>query len=355
MNILMMYRTKRWDEELLPRLKMYTGNDITLICESKTHLKVARYLDENKLVTRFILAKDFLEGKLDHMRFSNNLGNPPFHEIVGPKKSQQIWAKVVIKAFDLLEDGGTQSMVHPGGWRFITENSRNDLCDLRKIYTENNVIKMEFRNTEDGKKEFGAVTDFDVVTVVKEPNKGKTKVITNTDGEIEINIADYKGIIPTDNFALFNRLKARAGQEKVGLIYSRSAYGTDKTNVSENKTEEFKYPVVYTIKQNDGVVCHYSSTNQNGHFGISKLILKRGASESLLDLNGEYGMTQFACGIVDTPENLVAIQEALSTEMAKKLKIDFVGAHIHDAFIDGLGHMVKVLKEFKKDFWKELV
>lgn len=141
--------------------------------------------------------------------------------------------------------------------------------------------------------------------------------------------------------------------KKIEIIYSRSAYGHDKKHVQIIKDDEFKYPLVYTITEKDGVLFHYSKTNKNGHFGVPKLILKFGAINTLLDLEGEYGMTQYACAIVDTPDNLVKIQQAVETENFRKLEGYFCGDVDRNAIIDVKGVMFKFMKEFRKDFWKD--
>jgi len=139
-------------------------------------------------------------------------------------------------------------------------------------------------------------------------------------------------------------------------MYSRSAYGSDKKNVSETKDDIYKHPVVYTIRIKDGIVLLYSNTRDNGHFGIPKLILKRGSVYSILDIKGEYGMTQFASAIVDTPENLIKIKEAIESRKFKKARAHFAGTggSTDNSIIDGLGTTFKFISMFKKIFGKNL-
>jgi hypothetical protein len=54
-------------------------------------------------------------------------------------------------------------------------------------------------------------------------------------------------------------------------------------------------------------------------FGIPKVIFANGHSGIVIDYNGEYGLTQFSYGIVDTPENLVRIKNAMESENFLKL------------------------------------
>jgi len=168
-------------------------------------------------------------------------------------------------------------------------------------------------------------------------------------------LKDYN-VIPTDNFKMFEKLKADYSEEKVEIIQN-SNYHTQRSHVQKLKNGDFEYPCIYSITEKDGLDLRYSNTNNKGHFGVPKLILKRGATRSILDLEGKYGMTEFACAIVDTPENLIQIQKVLESKIMLDLKIQFLGATTtpYKSFLDGLGHMVKFLKEFRKDFWKDFI
>ena len=63
-------------------------------------------------------------------------------------------------------------------------------------------------------------------------------------------------------------------------------------------------------------------------------------------------MTQFASGIVDTPENLIKIKKVIDSDF-KIIQSNFVGSNDKNMFIDGLGTMFKFIKEFRKDWWKD--
>ena len=75
------------------------------------------------------------------------------------------------------------------------------------------------------------------------------------------------------------------------------AYGSDTKHMSKTKTSENIYPVVHTMTKR-GLGIWYSNTNNNGHFGVPKVILN--FNEILypyLDSSGEYGMGQFSFGL----------------------------------------------------------
>jgi len=288
------------------------------------------------------------------MTFDYIVGNPPYAYISGGK-SHRLWDRIVIKAYNLLKPKGEMIMVHPGAWRFATGISDLNLRNIKKIYTTHNVRSMELFGIDEGIEKFGAVTDYDIVTLVKEPIKEETLIRTKTDGEIKIDLSTFN-MIPTDNFTLFNKLKAGSNEERVDIIFDSNYHhiNNGKSLISDKKDDIYKYPVIYTVTEKQGVVYWYSKSNTNGHFGIPKLILKIGATTPILDLGGKYGMSEFAGAIVDTPENLLKIEKAINHPEFKKLKLYFTGAIVPvNGYIDGMGKMFKFIREFRKDFWKE--
>ena len=141
--------------------------------------------------------------------------------------------------------------------------------------------------------------------------------------------------------------------DKIELMYSRSAYGHDKAHVSKVKNDEFKYPVVYGNPLY-GTTFMYSNTKDNGHFGVAKLILVGASKSSILDLEGEYGMTEYAHGIIDTRDNLIKIQEVFNNQDFQMIMSSFVGRMDKAVLVPNLSN-AKILNEFRKDFWKDFI
>lgn len=137
-------------------------------------------------------------------------------------------------------------------------------------------------------------------------------------------------------------------EERVNLLYSRIYYATDKPHMSRIQTDEFKYPCVYTIGMNGNLTLCYSSTNNNGHFGIPKLIWTNGASVPIIDYTGEYGLTQFAYSIIENVDKLPLIQQAMLSEK-------FITMMSWSNGTIGKGNHKynhQLIKLFRKDFWK---
>ena len=114
--------------------------------------------------------------------------------------------------------------------------------------------------------------------------------------------------------------------------------------MSKTETEEYKYPCVYTVNSKGDPTFLYSS-KQQGHFGDPKLIWSNGGNTgSYIDINGDYGLAEYSYAIVDKPENLPKIKEVFDSKEFRNLM---------ELSTFGQGHInFKVIKIFKKDFWK---
>jgi hypothetical protein len=360
MNVLLAYRGQVFIKEIKSQLNKFKNANVYLVTMNIIDAKIIPLMIKHSNLDHdthinILSVKELLEGKLDHMKFNHIVGNPPYQIQVGDSdNTKPIWDKIIVKCFDLLEPNGTMTMIHPSGWRFATEKSKGAVQEVKDIYYNNEVTYAEFNDLNKGREVFGAGTDYDVMTVVKNGNPKPVLVNTKTE-DITINFGDF-GVIPTDKISLFRSLIAKKGEEKVEL-FNDYKYGSDDRfpYVNDIETDEFKYPVVYGFPLKEGLKLMYSNTTSKGHFGITKLIITKASQTAMLDLDGKYGMTQFASGYVDIPENLVKIKKVMETPFFKNLKGDLCGTHTNkNAIIDNNGIMFKFIKEFRKDWWKDL-
>jgi len=349
---LICYRLKS-KEEVLSALEKFKHTDIVLVLGTKIEkLFFINNMWKNwkECIIKVIDINDLLAGEIDNMKFNHEIGNPPYQKIVGPDKTEQIWPELVLKFKSLLKDGGDYHMIHPGNWK----TSKKKLFKaVREMYLSHKITSMEFNDYKKGKITFGVDTDYDVISMV---NRLSTDTVNITiDSEtVPVVLSEYT-VIPTSNIKLFDALRAKDNEEKVQSVYSSSIYETRQSYMMEKKDKVFKYPCVYGYPEK-GLKLFYSNTNNTGHFGVSKLILIRASSNSILDLKGEYGLTQFAHAIIDTPENLIKIQKVVETEYFRSWKDSFcgLGGSINkNAILDAQGNMFKFIKEFRKDWWKE--
>jgi hypothetical protein len=292
-----------------------------------------------------IIEGDYL--KLDtKMKFDIIIGNSPYQEKVGPKKTEPIWNKFFHKSISLLKYGGYLSLIHPSGWRNITGKFK----DVQDVIRSKKVSFLSIHNEKDGMDTFGAETRYDYYVLQNVNNNGSETIVRFQDGQVKGLVLDSMDFIPNGGIDLLNRLIANDDEETVELIYSRSDYGTDKKHTSKQQSDEFIYPVVYTVNYLSQPTFYYSSTNQKGHYGKPKVIWSNGRISSIgnyVDSNGEYALTQFAYAIVDTVENLENIKSALDSKRFKNL--------MELCAVGQLTVNYKVVSRFKKDFWKEFI
>ena len=292
-----------------------------------------------------VQCEDFLNEEVK-MKFDVIIGNVPYQKKVGPNKTEPIWDKFVKKSFDVCKEGGYVSLIHPSGWR----NIEGKFSDIKDIIKQKKLHYLSINNEKKGMEIFGAETRFDYYLLENTTNDGTLTEITFQDGTVDkvnLNSLDF---IPNGSLSEVSLLVSKNNEQKVNLLYSRSAYGTDKINVSKSQGGEFIYPCVYTVNYLSQPTFHYSNTNQNGHFGIPKVIWSNGRISSVgsyIDEMGEFGLTQFSYAIVDDVENLPFIKRALDSVKFKRL--------MELCAVGQLTINYKVISTFRKDFWRDFI
>jgi hypothetical protein len=271
--------------------------------------------------------------------------NPPYQKLKeGNKKSQALWNKFVIKTLSQLVDGGYLVAVHPSGWRNVEGKFKN----IQKLLRSKQLLYLEIHNEKDGLKTFGAETRYDFYCLHNVPNTMFTKIKCQ-DGTIERVDISKMDFIPNGMFKTFDKLIAKNGDDTVKILRDYS-YNIQKEYVNGKQTEEFKYPCVYIIHKNGVPKLKYSNINTKGHFGIPKLIWSNGriiSVGSLIDTDGEYGITEFAYAIIDIPENLPRIKHVFDHKDFRKL--------MEECSISDMSINYRVIALFRKDFWKEFL
>lgn len=275
-------------------------------------------------------------------KFDVVVGNPPYQEKVGRRKSEPIWDKFVSKSFTILSENGYLNMVHPSSWRSPKGRFRH----IYDLFIDKNLIYLSMNDFKSGQNIFGVGTNFDFYCIKNTINKNnKTKIKTIDNDTVEINLSNYS-FIPNGKFDIFQKLIANPNETTVDVLYSRSSYGTDKINMSREQSEEFKYPCIYTITTKGGINLFYSNTNQNGHYDIPKIIWSNGlGTYPIIDNDGIYGITQFSYAIIDEKQNFKNIKNVLMSDEFIKL-MDYV------KFTNNK-YDYKVIQTLKKDFWKD--
>jgi hypothetical protein len=273
--------------------------------------------------------------------------NPPYQtNKEGEKKTHPIWDKFVKKTLELIVEGGYLVAVHPSGWRNVVGRFKDTQILLRGKQME----YLEMHSQGDGVKTFGAKTDYDFYCIknVLSSDNFLTK-IKNQKGNFEYFTLKNLEFIPNGMFNEILSLVAKEGEEKVEILHSYSVYETRKGWMSKEQTEEFKYPCTYTVMKK-GPKFYYSNTDTKGQFGVPKFIWGNGEIDyigSIIDFNGDFGLTQFTYGLVDEKENLESIKKVFDGNSFKQI--------LNMCCIGKFSVNEKIFSTFRKDFWKEFL
>ena len=307
---------------------------------------------ENDLYLNYVQVKnsdlpvtfDIYKESID-MKFDVIVGNPPYQIKVGPRKTEPIWDKFVFKGFDLLNEDGYMVLIHPSGWRNVDGRFKR----VQEVLKSKTLKYLEMHSEKDGIETFGASIIYDLYVVQNKDNEGELTTIKTFDGEVILKDVTTMDFIPNSNFDKVLSLVAFKDEEKMNVIYSRSAYGTDKRNTSKIQDDEYVYPCVCNVAKSEECTLMYSNTNQNGHFGISKLICGSASSGTnyFIDEEGQYGITQFSFGIVEDIEKLESLKTALKSERFQNI--------IQSIPNNSSALNFKILKTFRKNFWEEFI
>ncbi len=235
------------------------------------------------------------------------IGNPPFQAFqeAGGKRGggDELYMKFVRHSIDLLKPNGHLVFVHPPSWRKPSYSegkkvSKNE--GMFKLMThDNQMVYLSIHNSSDGQKIFKASTRYDYYYLVKHAANKSTTIKDELGNIITVDLRNVE-FLPNYNIAnIFNLLAA--GEDKCALndciLYERSAYGTDKSWVSMTKTAEFKYPLIHSTPKT-GPRILYTNDSTKAFFGIPKVIFgDSGINEPIIDMEGEYGMTQHAMAL----------------------------------------------------------
>lgn len=285
---------------------------------------------------------DFLTGKHNDMKFDIVVGNPPYQDSNGAASSKAIWHEFVYKALDVLVEGGHLCIIHPNGWRAPS----GKFFKVQETLLKNNLKFLKLADFEEGRRIFNVGTSFDYYILSKEPYLNSTTVIDSEQNESTFNLKELT-VIATHSQNKLNKLIAGEGEDKVDYLY-HTKYHTQRDYISKEQLGDFIHPVVYTITKSNGIKLTYSSRTDLGHFGKPKVIWTNGmGTYPILDLEGKYGMNEFSFAIGGDENYLLKVKAAMETP--EFLELMSAVRFTNNKYVG------KVIKTFKKDFWKDFV
>ena len=299
--------------------------------------------------------------------FDRIVGNPPFQAFQKAKDKRgggdELYMKFVKKSLELLKTGGFLVFVHPPSWRkpeFNEGRKKSKNVGMFKLMAhQNQIVYLEIHSSKDGIKTFKAGTRYDFYVIKKTLATSNSKIkdmhgkiyevdLRNFEFLPNFNIKNVLKLFPkkTENICELGKFneKNKKYDNNPCILYERSAYGSDKTWVSKEKTSEYKYPLIHTTLK-EGPKIYYSNTQKNGFFGIPKVIFgESGINEPIIDLEGKYGMTQGAIGI--------AVKDEKDAEKLKKfLQSNFFKNILSACMWGGFRIDWRLFTYFKRNFW----
>lgn len=315
-------------------------------CQNK--VKVARYFGINVIEESLEI---FLMNK-GARKFDVVCMNPPYQGIQklddsNDKKKRRtgltLWDKFVTYGINTLNENGFLAAIHPAKWR-----KPND--KLWEIMSKKQICYLEIHDEKDGQKTFNASTRYDWYILKNSNINNDTVIVDQNKNKMSVNITKIPFIPNGMHKEIFNLL-AKNSEDRLTIIndYSYSFYETrkDQSPVRREKDGLYNFPCIYLINKKNEPTFVYSNTNNKGHFGIPKVIFSAGATGFIIDIDGSYGLTQFAKGIVAPKEDLSKIFTAIQS---KKFQDIILACSLSRCEIDR-----DILRLFRKDFWKEFV
>ena len=281
------------------------------------------------------------------MNFDVVVMNPPYQapqEAKGKRGGgSQLWHKFVAKSLnDWVSDDGYVVAVHPSLWR--KPNTGRAICSgMFELMTHDHHMEyLEIHDTKDGMKTFGAGTRYDWYVIAK--NKEGTTTVKDQKGTVSNIDLKERSWLPNHSFQqVFDLLGDGAG-----VIYDRSAYGNDKPHTSREKDSNYPYELIHSTTKS-GIKYFYSSTDQNGHFGIKKAIFgTSGLHDVVIDTSCQYGMTDNAIALpIEDHQDGVKLKSYLTSEKFRNI--------LHACSWSNFRIEWRMFTYFKEGFWRDQV
>ena len=246
------------------------------------------------------------------INFDIIIGNPPFNsyqKAIGKRGGgSSLWPTFVKKSLELLQPNKYLIFLHPSGWR-KPESKNSKYKGLFKLMTTNNtMLQLNIYNTKSGSKFFsGTGTRFDFYVIQKKQNTGiKTIIVDEKKNKVKKNLLQWQWL-PNFNYDLIQKIiinrtdipPTNKLHDHDFIYFNRTAYGSDRSIEHTSNTEDdvFKYKLIHSTPKK-GIRYMYSSRNDKGFFRIPKIIFgESGIYNSVIDMDGKYGMTQGAMAI----------------------------------------------------------
>jgi hypothetical protein len=280
------------------------------------------------------------------MKFDVILINSPFNADrnfktkINGKVDRYLWPIFTKLALSLLKENGYLANIHPGAWR-------KPFHELWSILSSKQIYYLEMHNSQDGLKIFKSATEYDWYILQNTNIYKETEIVDWKYNKFNIKL-DSLPFLPHYNLDNIFKVININKKDSIEIIRLRG-YDKNRSKFPAKKNNIFKYPIILSLQQGNPVVVH--SNIDKGGIGISKVILNNaGKIKSYNDFNGKYGFSCWCFGIkVNSKIEAENITKATSSEEFN----NFIKCVIWAMKQPGLDY--RIVKYFKKDFWKYFV
>lgn len=240
------------------------------------------------------------------MDFTASISNPPYgkRRVNGSLTGSVLWADFIQRFVPLSETSG---YIHPPIWRRPANDDAQ--VDLFR-YIASRIKYLSINDIESGKEVFGAGSPYDWwvtgdASVVK---------IDDADGrEWELRLSEWDWL-PNKDFDFVERLLGEFSEDKV--LFG-STHHANRDHVSDDPSK-YRLQVVHSTAGGRNIK---STWKGGGAFGKPKVIFgETGVGDPIVDMEGEYGLTQQAIGIpVQSEDQARQVVETLQSDAFDRL------------------------------------
>jgi hypothetical protein len=201
--------------------------------------------------TNFI-CEDYLKLKLEDYHLDkpkNIVGNPPFQSVKDEKrkaKNHNLWKPILIKSYELLEDGGDMIFICPQSWMSLSKGN----SDMFNIFKNSSVKEL---NINECRRFFkGVGSSFSYFSLVKNNIDIETNVICeyklkNYNSKLKFKDVNCLPLLLTDDALEILRKTIFVKNLKFNLNFDSYLHAfTKKKLLSKIKNDEFRYKVWHT-------------------------------------------------------------------------------------------------------------
>ena len=317
------------------------GKDANILCMSFLS-------DDYKCVNPKVIEEFGVE------KFDIIMGNPPFNmektEGAGNKGGRDLYPYFITKGFDVLKPDGYMVFITPRKWR--APDKRGVILATSDILMNKQMVFLKILDKKYTSRVFSGISALVDYFVVQNANATEnTKVVDEMGIETSCMIKKLP-FIPNHNLENIQKILTEK-ENGIDIIYSRSNYGTDKSNMSNTKKGKYIYPIRHSEHNDGSIIIFWTNDdskidNETGkkHFGTPKVILTKNMwPYPYNDYKGEYGMSNYSFGIpIKNKKEGDEILKAMDSDAFREI---ILATKWSSGYTEQ-----NMFKYFKKDFYK---